>query len=874
MGSLYRSEAMSLCQLFIRSEASFSCLAQLGELGLVQFKDLNTHVNTFQRRYVSEVRRCEEMERKLRFLEVEMNKSSITITDKDENPETPAPREMSDMEAMFDKLEGDIKEVNSNLEVLKRNFLDLQELKNVLRNADTFFEEARGSDQFSMDPSGANAESGNLGFVAGVILRDRLPSFERLLWRACRGNALIRSAFIEEELEDPTTGETVLKAAFVVFYQGDNLKTRVKKICDGFRATVYQCPEKQSERGEMAAGVVNRIADLNTVLNQTEELRRQTLLSASENLRLWLIKAKKLKAIFHTLNSFNIDITAKFLIGECWVPLSHWDSIEMALHTGAEKSGCDLTAAILSRIETTEQPPTYNRTNKFTAVFQGIVDSYGVATYMEVNPAPFTIISFPFLFSLMFGDAGHGFLVLGAALWLVLFEKSLGKQKSDNEIWNIFFGGRYIILLMGLFSVYSGFIYNDFYSKSVNIFGSAWFPNESRYDPVDVLLRVKDITLDPTNNTDYRGNPYPFGMDPAWQLSLNKITWLNSFKMKISIIFGISQMLTGVVLSLQNHRYFKDPINIFCEFIPEMLFLMCIFGYLIVLILYKWIAYNATMANCAPSLLIDLINMFLMNYPNDPCGSAKFYRSQKSFQNFLLLTAVLCIPWLLLPKPLILRSIHNRQMKSKGDKDHLLEHVEHGNGKNEKESVGGDRETAAAAKERQSAEAANDGSHIEIDMQTSVPEAGVAAAAAAAGGGQGGGGGHGHGAEFDFGELFVHQCIHTIEYCLGCISHTASYLRLWALSLAHAELSEVLWNMVLHQGFVLLGSGYASCIVIFVIFTPWAVLTVAILLLMEGLSAFLHTLRLHWVEFQSKFYKGEGYPFEPFSFKRVLGPED
>lgn len=102
---------------------------------------LNPDVNAFQRKFVNEVRRCDEMERKLRYLEKEIKKDGIPMLDTGENPEAPQPREMIDLEATFEKLENELREVNQNAEALKRNFLELTELKHILRKTQVFFDE-------------------------------------------------------------------------------------------------------------------------------------------------------------------------------------------------------------------------------------------------------------------------------------------------------------------------------------------------------------------------------------------------------------------------------------------------------------------------------------------------------------------------------------------------------------------------------------------------------------------------------------------------------------------------------------------------------------------------------------------------------------
>ncbi|XP_044776182.1 V-type proton ATPase 116 kDa subunit a isoform X2 [Neomonachus schauinslandi] len=757
MASVFRSEEMCLSQLFLQVEAAYCCVAELGELGLVQFKDLNVNVNSFQRKFVNEVRRCESLERILRFLEDEMQ-NEIVPQLPERPPPTPLPREMIMLETLLEKLEEELQEANQNQQALKKSFLELTELKHLLKKTQDFFE-------------------------------------------------------VKEEIK---------KNIFIIFYQGEQLRQKIKRICEGFRATIYPCPEPLGERREMLAGVNAKLEDLITVITQTESHRQRLLQEAAANWHSWAVKVQKMKAIYHILNMCNIDVTQQCAIAEIWFPVADTGRIKRALEQGMELSGSSMVP-ILTAVQSKAAPPTFNRTNKFTAGFQNIVDAYGVGSYREMNPAPYTIITFPFLFAVMFGDCGHGVVMLLAALWMVLNERCLLSQKTNNEIWNTFFHGRYLILLMGIFSIYTGLIYNDCFSKSFNIFGSSWsvrpmFRNGTWN--TYVMETNPYLQLDPAIPGVYSGNPYPFGIDPIWNLASNKLTFLNSYKMKMSVILGIVQMVFGVILSLFNHIYFRRTLNIVLQFIPEMIFILCLFGYLVFMIIFKWCHFDVHASQHAPSILIHFINMFLFNY-DDP-SNAPLYKHQQEVQSFLVIMALISVPWMLLIKPFILRANHQKSLVSAYS--FPLTHCGQGPGD-------------------ETAEILN-----EIRIKNSL-------------------------FQFNFGDIFVHQAIHTIEYCLGCISNTASYLRLWALSLAHAQLSEVLWTMVMNIGLRL--RGWGGLIGVFIIFTIFAVLTVAILLIMEGLSAFLHALRLHWVEFQNKFYVGAGYKFSPFSFKCILdGPAE
>ncbi|KAK1651707.1 hypothetical protein QYE76_069512 [Lolium multiflorum] len=807
---LMRSEEMQLLQVIIPTESAHLAVSNLGDLGLIQFKDLNADKSPFQRTFAAQIKRTGEMARKLRFFKDQMSKAGIQASPLQS---TETPLDFDDMEIKLGELEAELIEVNANDEKLQRTYNELQEYNTVLQKAGEFFYSAQRSAAAQQTELGAN-QSGEtslesplleqdvltdaskqvkLGSLSGLVPKEKAMAFERILFRATRGNILLRQESVDELVTDPQSGEKVSKNTFVVFYSGERAKAKILKICDAFRANRYPFPEDLSKQMHTIAEVSGKIKELKATIDMGVAHRNTILKSIASDFEHWNHVTKKEKSIYHTLNMLSVDVTKKCLVGEGWSPVFATSQVQDALQRATLESKSQV-GSIFQVLNTKESPPTYFQTNKFTSAFQEIVDAYGVAKYQEANPGVFTVVTFPFLFAVMFGDWGHGICLLLATLYLIIREKKFASQKL-GDIMEMMFGGRYIIMMMALFSIYTGFIYNEFFSVPFELFAKSAYACR---DPscgdatTEGLIKVR-----PT---------YPFGVDPVWHGSRSELPFLNSLKMKMSILLGVSQMNLGIMMSYFNAKFFRNNVNVWCQFVPQLLFLNSLFGYLSMLIIIKWCTGSKA------DLYHVMIYMFLS--PTDDMGENELFPHQKYVQMLLLVIALVAVPWMLFPKPLFLKNEHEKRHQG-----HQYTPLE-----------GADESVEAEL-----------GHHEESN----------------------------HHEEFEFSEVFVHQLIHTIEFVLGAVSNTASYLRLWALSLAHSELSTVFYDKVL-----LLTLGYNNVIILAIGVVIFIFATVGVLLVMETLSAFLHALRLHWVEYQNKFYEGDGYKFAPFSFALISDEEE
>ena len=843
---------------------------------------MNPDLTPFQRRYVSYVKRCDELERKLRFFTNEIEKfdlelvSAGTIDNFVSSPTlvsgtTDATKRsgaqlLESMEVELEQYETQLRELNSYSEKLTKEYNEKVELQEVLEKARRFFmtdAPRLAVSELTTGTAGTGNQAGLLeseirpdldmrfSSITGVVATDEKVRFERMIFRATRGNCYIRFAPIMQPITDPESGSMVEKSVFIIFYKSESIETKLKKICDAFSAHRYSLPDMDDSPAvdKMLTENAQELVDSRTVLLKNQDTRYRLCQLLSKHTERWTWLVLREKAVYHSLNMFKADVSG-MLRGEGWVVSESLDAVREAV----ERAHSNMDLTMPSLVDHVPQPwptpPTHFITNKFTYGYQEFVNTYGIPRYREANPALFTAATFPFLFGVMYGDIGHGLFLFLAGCTLLWNEKANDNAKL-GEMGEGMHAGRYMITMMGFFAVYAGLIYNDCFSLGINFFGSRYqFEGQENGEVEEGDVAYLKGAFGSEESV------YPFGLDPIWHVASNELLFFNSFKMKLSVIFGIIQMFSGTCLKGLNAIYFNEPLDFLYEFIPMAVFAASLFIYMVFMIFLKWsINWNSRMlsATCLdpygstwnssdyegpwedcnnengdgtctpwglacdgsettadkcplnfggsgdgcqpPNLITTLINIAL----NPGNVDEPMFANQGSIQNILLLAAFVAVPVLLLAKPLMLSQQQHQPIQHHSDD---TEDANAGHGEEEEE----------------------------------------------------------HG----FGEIVIHQAIETIEFVLGMVSNTASYLRLWALSLAHSQLATVFWEKAM------LSTLNLNWVAAFIGYGVFAGVTFGVLLMMDVLECFLHALRLHWVEFQNKFFKADGVRFAPYSFKQII----
>ena len=688
-----------------------------------------------------------------------------------------------------------------------------------------------------------NSLGSNLNFITGVILNENEMKMKRMIFRISRGRAIPsfysleinsneyhltstvrqRGINIDEnnsinkfqklssliQRKDIRNVNTQKKIFTIIFTGGEEniLLQKILKVCEVFQASRYSIPQISEIRNELD-GIENEIMDKkNLMISIEKNLQDFCLLNNKlENKEgykysLYMLFFEQEKMIYITLNK--CIIREAYIDGQVWIPKYSVNEVTSLIQNLFKDNKENKSTAYFEDIpfDEEEKPPTLIQENEFINPFQMIVNLYGIPRYREINPGYFTIITFPFLFGVMFGDIGHGMTLFLFAIYLCLYYNKLNKDKS---ILKPLLFGRYLLLIYNIKNL-----------------------EENRH----------------ANKND--GCNYKFGLDPVWYISTNELTFVNSLKMKLSVILGVFQMVLGIILKGLNSFFENDFVELFFIFFPQLIFMLILFGYMNLLIFVKWGThyeiehkkeYDMNYNYFAPDIKTYLMNIFLKfgklppapdapTYEGKPIENLKYNdwillaerNSLEKLHEWILFISFFCIIIMLLPKILI--NYNKAKKRSKMNKIKNILVIDIDNIDNERQAL----------KEKNS------------QLFNEFQQASIA-------------------------EFILPSAIQTIEFVLGTISNTASYLRLWALSLAHSQLSLVFFSKTIGHFGTMTNSWFLNGFLLIIAFPFFAAITTFVLLFMDLMECFLHTLRLHWVEFQNKFFRADGYPFKPFCF--------
>ena len=774
--SVFKAQPMSYLQCVIPEDMTKSFMFHIGKLQIMSFVDLQPEVPPYKKKYSKEITRTRYLLSLVQRIEEVGERyekwKAVGVTSSFESRSELSRAELELTEKNIRSSHQMIADHDRALTGLLAECSKLKDYVYILENLHKLSEEfdsVSTEKSFSYSPKETESALTSLGFhyLSGVAPPVKLATVHKRLNTISRGNVYVTT--------DALPNGRMFFLAFVV---GAHLleKTRTLFALEGVEAHSVSA-FRRGARKELFH-VRHKVKELEEVASKTERELQRTLAAVAPEIRLWKQRLALEELLCSELNKSAPGPSNNLLVLEGWCPQKHKFLVNKLMFNLSAEGGTK-EPWVVNELANRQQQPSYFPTNKVTAAYQSIVNAYSPPRPDEVNPAALSLVIFPFLAGLMFSDVFHGFLLFVAALALCLYERKL-RHWEENEIMVYVYSGRYLLLFMGVGSLFAGLLFNEFSGMRLSLFPRSFGPDTS--------------------------GVYPFGVDWAWEGEAGESTFVNGLKMKLAVIIGFLHVMLGLFVAAFNDINNEDWVSFWLQSVPQIVAFGASFGYIV--FMFYWKMLHPSLARV--SVLQTIIGMLTMQVDEKDVllGSAA---AQKFFNRLSLLATFLALVVMAVGKPLALlvrRDSRNEPFRKVDN--HPLKTSE------------------------------NDiGSVLTVPIDKNDSES----------------------TESTFAEVFFEQIIHTIEFGISMISNICSYLRLWTISLTHGEISKVLQSKLIDDLVPQLGHLLVSSFV-------FSFFTLALMLVLSVFECFLHTLRLQWIEFQNKFFKGDGVLFEPFVLRK------
>lgn len=191
----------------ISIHTAYQSIFELGKLGIAQFEDMNPSLNANKREFIGEIKRCDEMQRRLRYFRSQLVRYNLKTQHEPELKQF----NFSDLEAELEERDQAIQTHTSKLESISLQENEIIEIKHVIKIGSSLREDVpKLEDEEPLvaqgyAPINSDLFSVKLGTVTGVIPSSKVETLQRMCYVLSRGNIFVRTLPVPEKTLDPAT---------------------------------------------------------------------------------------------------------------------------------------------------------------------------------------------------------------------------------------------------------------------------------------------------------------------------------------------------------------------------------------------------------------------------------------------------------------------------------------------------------------------------------------------------------------------------------------------------------------------------------------------------------------------------------------------